>query len=67
MALFELEAAMESEKDALELLRWNCPWSSSHKGKAYIIVECSGSPVEGRAEARLRPSFKHLPLQCPKR
>lgn len=62
-----MEAATESRKDALELLRRNCPWSSSHEEKAYIIVECSRSWLEGRAGARLLSPFKHLPLHCPKR
>lgn len=57
LALYEAEAVTESRKDALELLRWNCPHPSSHEEKAYIMVECSRSSVRGQSRGKTLVSF----------
>lgn len=62
----EPEAATESRKDALELLRWNCPCSSPHEEK----IICYGGMFQAffwRAELRqdfgllLEPSLAPSP------
>lgn len=54
MALCELKAATESRKNALEWLRWNCPYSSPHEERvSYTKVDVLGLWFKSRPEADL--------------